>query len=76
MDEARGQSPRACFFPSVNTENDYKPFYLLRFGFVMAIGILRRGHCFAFAYVNSVDYVALSVDHFISSAFGAGIAAI
>lgn len=42
----------------------------------MAIGFLCRGHRFALAYPNAVDYVALGVYHVVVTALGTGISAI
>jgi len=43
---------------------------------VMAIGILCRGHRFAFADPYAIDYVTLAVNYAVTTALGAGIAAI
>jgi len=50
-------------------------FYLV-IDFVMAIGILCRGHRFAFADPYAIDYVTLAVNYAVTTALGAGIAAI
>ena len=42
----------------------------------MAVGILRRGHCFALVDVNAVNYPAVAVDNIVLAGLGAGIAAI
>lgn len=42
----------------------------------MAIGILCRGHSFAFAHIHGIDYVTLAVNDFVRAASGASITAI
>ncbi len=42
----------------------------------MAVGILRRGHCFALVDINAVNYLAVAVNYIVLTGLGAGIAAI
>lgn len=48
----------------------------LVFAFVMTVGILCRGHRFAFAYPNRIDCLAIAVYYLVVTALGASIAAI
>ena len=42
----------------------------------MAVGILRRGHSFALANVNGIDYLTLIIDYLVRTRLGASISAI